>query len=483
MTTIARQHAGLQAVAPAVTHAVWRFLASMRLALFLMVALAIVVLAGTLIDQAPFAVVSDPVAYSRWLDDAGGKYGRWTGTLDRLQLFNIFHATYLRVLLGLLAVNILVCTTSRWRGIWNTVFHTRTRMTEPFLVHAHYNARVQTGMSSTQAADRLRKVLSRSRFRVTIESEPGSVALFGDKNRLSRFGTFFTHLSLILILVGAMAGGIWGFRDPHFSVAEGSTRELGLGTGIAVQLNEFVDEYHPDGTPSDYRAEVTLLEHGEPAKTGTIRVNSPMRYKGVAFHQAFFGQAVVMTVRDASGAVVFSDAVPLSGESGEAQRPAGSFSIPGERITVHVAGPSQAGPDPLVPPGEVRVDVFRGGVREVSPRNLTVGTPAAVAGLTFTFEREVRFAGLNVVKDPGLNIIWAACAFMVAGLVMLFYLPRRRIWALCIDRPGGSADVLIGMPAQRDATLEQEFDRLRTKVVQSVDVRPAQPETTGGRHG
>jgi len=190
-----------------------------------------------------------------------------------------------------------------------------------------------------------------------------------------------------------------------------------------------------------------------------------------------------MTVRDASGTILFSDAVPLSGESGQAQRPAGSFSIPGEGITVNVAGPSLAGPDPLVSPGEVRVDVFHGGVRAVSPRNLTVGTPSDVAGLTFTFEREVRFVGLNVVKDPGMNIVWVACAFMVAGLVMLFYLPRRRIWALCVERPGGSVDVLIGMPAQRDAPLEQEFDRLRTKLADTLDARAAQPETTGAPHG
>jgi len=82
-----------------------------------------------------------------------------------------------------------------------------------------------------------------------------------------------------------------------------------------------------------------------------------------------------------------------------------------------------------------------------------------------------------------MNIIWVACALMVAGLVMLFYLPRRRVWALCVERPGGPVEVLIGMPAQRDAPLEQEFERLRTKLTSSLDARPAQPETTGDRHG
>jgi len=483
MTTITWRQARVHATMPAIGHALWRFLASLQLALFLIVALAAVTFVGTLVEQAPLPVASDQVAYGQWLDEAHGKYGRWTGTFDRLDFFTIFHSTYFRGLLGLLAVNILVCTMSRWRGIWNTVFHTRARTTESFLVHARYSARVQTELAPDEAAERLRTTLSRSHYRVTVESEPGSVAVFGDKNRLSRFGTFFTHLSLILILLGAMAGGIWGFDNPRFSVAEGSTRDLGLGTGIAVQLTEFADEYHIDGTPSDYRAEVTLLEGGEPVKTGVIRVNSPMRYKGIAFHQSFFGQAAVMTVTDASGTVLFRDAVPLAGESGPAQRPAGAFTVPEEGLTVHVAAPSLAGPDPLVRPGEVRVDIFQGGVRAVAPQNLTLGSPANIAGLTFTFEREVRFAGLNVVKDPGMNIVWAACAFMVAGLVMLFYLPRRRLWALCVEQPGGSADVLIGMPAQRDAPLEQEFERLQKNLTSSLEAGAPQTTNTGDCHG
>jgi cytochrome c biogenesis protein len=280
-----------------------------------------------------------------------------------------------------------------------------------------------------------------------------------------------------------MAGGIWGFDNPRFAVAEGSTRELGLGTALAVRLNQFADEYHADGSPSDFRSEVTLLENGRPVKTGVIRVNSPMRYNGVAFHQSFFGQAAVLTVRDGSGAVLFSDAVPLSGETAGGERPVGSFTVPGRDITVHVAGPAVNGRDPLVRPGEVRVDVYSGNLRAVAPRNLTQDEPTAIAGLNFTFEREVRFAGLNVVKDPGMNVIWVACAFMVAGLVMLFYLPRRRLWALCIERPGGAVEVLVGMPAQRDAPLAQEFERLKTRLARSLDAHTADPKPKGDLHG
>jgi hypothetical protein len=36
------------------------------------------------------------------------------------------------VLIGLLTVNIIVCTLNRWKGIWRTAFPQRMRMTDAF---------------------------------------------------------------------------------------------------------------------------------------------------------------------------------------------------------------------------------------------------------------------------------------------------------------------------------------------------------------
>ena len=91
-----------------------------------------------------------------------------------------------------------------------------------------------------------------------------------------------------------------------------------------------------------------------------------------------------------------------------------------------------------------------------------------MAGLDFTFARESRFTGLRVVKDPGTNIIWVASALMVIGLVMLFYFPHRRLWALVKRRDDGTAEVRVGMTAQRDMSLESEFNRLRQRVASAL---------------
>ena len=40
------------------------------------------------------------------------------------------------------------------------------------------------------------------------------------------------------------------------------------------------------------------------------------------------------------------------------------------------------------------------------------GTPATVAGLTVTFDRETQFTGLNVARDPGVPLVWVGALLL-----------------------------------------------------------------------
>lgn len=458
----------------------WRFFSSLKLALVLIFAIAALVLAGTLLDQVPASVLSDGSSYSQWLTMEQRKYGAWTGVFDRLQLFNVFHAVYFRLIMGLLALNIMVCTANRMKSIWILAFRSRVRMAPAFFEHAKFRSRIQVAATPAEAAETIRRSLSRSRYKVQKDVDATSVAMLGDLNRLSPFGTVFTHLSLILILGGAVAGGLWGFKDSEFIVSEGTTRALGNGTNISVRLDQFVDEYYVDGPPRDFRSDVVLFDGGKQVDSGSIRVNSPMRYNGIVFHQSFYGQAAVVNVQDASGKVLFSDSVPLAWQTNDG-RPVGSFSLPVQGLDVYVVGPESGVSDPLVPAGTMRFEVSKQSARAADPTNLLPGKPVQLAGLTFTFVRESRFAGLKIVKDPGVNIIWVGAALMILGMVMLFYLPRRRVWALCRPAEEGGTEVLLAMPLQRDLSLESEFDHLRAKVARALQQAEA-TRSEGGSH-
>jgi cytochrome c biogenesis protein len=450
---------------------VLRLLISVQFAVVLILVIAAIVLVGSAIDQVPPAVRANAALYAQWLEGARAKYGIEAGVLERLQLFDAFHSLFFRVLLALLATSILACTIKRSRSIWYTAFHTRVRVSESFFQHAGLRAAMDVAAPATDAADHLRRTLSTAHYRVKAEAGAGSVALLADKNLLSRFATILTHFSIILVLGAGIAGSFWGFKDPQFVVAEGAQSDLGLVKGLSVQLNHFDASYYPDGRPESYSSDITILDRGVPVKQGVVRVNSPLRFQGISFHQSFFGQAVVMKVQDSSGRVLFDQGLPLSLKTADGQRPVGRLDLPDQNTTVFFTGQSADGMDPVIQPGEVWVDVYRGYLRDAPPEILSQRNPMALGGLTFTFERETRFTGLNVVKNPGMNVLWLASALLFLGLAMTFYLPGRRVWALCKEQADGTTKVLLAMPGQNDVALSGEFQTLSERAAQALDAR------------
>ena len=64
-------------------------------------------------------------------------------------------------------------------------------------------------------------------------------------------------------------------------------------------------------------------------------------------------------------------------------------------------------------------------------------------------------------KDPGQGIVWAAFGFLIVGLAITFYLPRRRIWA----RVAPAGDLAIVARSDRYVDVEREFGRLLDDLV------------------
>jgi cytochrome c biogenesis protein len=331
---------------------VWRLFASVRLALALIFLLTAAVLAGTLLMQAPPSIIDNPASYELWLERARGKYGVFlTDVFDIFQLFNVFHAVWFRLLLALLTANLLVSSIDRWKGVWTTAFSARIRMGDAFFQYARFTASHTAALPVSTTAERIRQALSRSRYRVRTQADPDAVAIYADRNRLSGFGSLLSHMSLVLILAGATVQSLWGFTDSDFIVAEGSASQLGLGTNISVGLEHFIDEYYLEGPPKDFRSEVVIYDKGVPVKEGTIRVNSPMSYEGIRFHQSFFGQTAEIEVADSAGQLLFSEQVPQPWLTKDVRRPLGSFSLPEQGMNVYVIGPLSGQADPLVPAG------------------------------------------------------------------------------------------------------------------------------------
>jgi cytochrome c biogenesis protein len=463
------------------TGQLWHTLTSVRLALILILLIAVATLTGTLLDQVPGSVANDSVSYERWLNGARDRYGIFTDAMARIGLFNVFSSIWFRGLIALLVANIIVCTVNRWSSIRAQVFSPRVRMNPVYFDRARVGAAFSVSLPAATAAVAVRKGLRSAGYR-SLADDGESVAMYADRFRFSRLGTFLTHLSLVLLLIGAIMGRVWGWKDDQFIVAEGATRSVPLASDISVKLEQFQEEWYVEGPPKDFSSELVIYDKGQEVKRGTTRVNSPMSYKGISFNQAFFGQVAVVEVRDAAGNDVFNEGVPLAWTSNQGNRPVGFMELPGQQVTGYIVGPEPGVQDVAVPLGTVRLELYDKPTNQlVKIENLPRNQDVQVEGLTFRFLRESQFTGLKVVKDPGVNIVWIASGLMVLGLVMVFWFPHRRLWALCSPREDGGADVRLAAASQRDLGLEKDFEQVTAKVRRAL-TRRQQDEQKGAGH-
>jgi cytochrome c biogenesis protein len=445
--------------------AVWKFFTSIRLTVALILILVAFSLIGVFIIQVPDGFTHGSAEYSWWLDNAAWpKYGVWVGPMDSFQLFDVFHSIWFLGAGLLLVLNIIACSVNRWRSVWAAAASSRrVKHRPPFYTEGRELAQFHSAESEpSQAGSLVSRALRRSGYRVRTESDSGRLYLSASKNSYSPLATYLIHLSLILFIAAFLITSYLGFRDPFFIVAEGTRAEVGHGTALSLRLEDFNDDYWPDGTPKDYRSDVILYNGGEEVEEGTIRVNHPMGYQGTRFYQSFFGPAAVLSVQAQDGEVLYQDSLALSGilESSPFQRPTGTFILDSENLVVRVIGPALNLADPFIAQGELGLELYdRETALAVGWTTLERGAPAELGALRFTYLRDAMYSGFQVSHDPGNALIWVASALFLIGLGIVFYLPRRQLWVLVEPMEKGSR-LSMRWASLRGPGRNLEFQRL-----------------------
>jgi cytochrome c biogenesis protein len=184
----------------------------------------------------------------------------------------------------------------------------------------------------------------------------------------------------------------------------------------------------------------------------------------LSFYQSFYGPAAAMRVADASGTEIFASGVPLAWSEGDSGRRIGSFVIPGADLTVWVIGTAGTG-DPVVAPGQMRVEVYKGSNgTAVAAQTIDQRTSVALAGYTFSFDREMQYTGLSVARDPGTPLIWLGSLLMIAGFVLVLMFPHQRVWGRLVMRKDGRGMLSLAAAGRRDVTANTEFTNLVTDI-------------------
>lgn len=448
----------------------WRFFCSVRAAIWEVAFLATLILIGTLRGS------SVPRSLADALPVSGPLVERWYA-------WDVFHSLLFMLTLALIAVATLIGgMINRAPGIFKAIAHPTVVTTHGFLRGTGGDATLASAASVSATANTLADTLRERRYRVVSEVRGHETHLYVDKNRFARLGTFPFHIALILFMAGGIIGAHFGFRETEFIVAEGESRPIGHGTGLAVRLDRFEDTYDESGIPSEYTSHLTILDGDRPVASDAITVNDPMSHDGVTIYQSSFGQAVRVRVTDLGGSVLYDGAVELGTFTSNANpdAPAGVVVLRPAEVVLTIIAPDQA------PLNQPELDALRLADQEIYVRARYTGSQggldtrdavlatrqtADLGAIRVEFLRETRFSLFQVARNPAIPLFIVASVLLVGGLMATFYFPHRRIRGIVSPDPAsGGATAHLAPLAKRDWGGQRQFDALLADLAARPDL-------------
>ena len=435
-----------------------KFFMSIRVALFLIGFLTFLSLIGLLLIQAPDEIRRNATEYSWWLDNvAYEKTGVLTNTLALLRFFNIFTSPWFIGGCFLLIVSILFCMYNRFKSSIRLVTQTKIEKDITF----YDSVPLRSVLMSTETPDHtstfLSGVLKKHRYRTVIEKSGANTYLTADKNRFAPFGTYLSHLGIIVLILGVVVGSFTGFRNTSFIISEGEKRDVGFDTGLSLYLDSFQDEYWENGSPKDYRSNIVLYKNTNEVRRSIIRVNHPLNYDGIRFYQSFFGLAAQIQVKNENGSELYYGPVPLTQQAEMNGRiyPVGMIRVPGTLLALHIIGPVQRRAESNSSTERLAVHIYQSNSSgPLSMGVLQQGETLRYSALNITNLGLKRFSGFEIKRDPGTWLIWLASFLFVLGIMMVFYFPFSSVRAIVQTESAGSR-LVIGMSSRhRDAEAE-----------------------------
>ncbi|HYC07872.1 MAG TPA: cytochrome c biogenesis protein ResB, partial [Candidatus Binatia bacterium] len=189
--------------------------------------------------------------------------------------------------------------------------------------------------------------------------------------------------------------------------------------------------------------------------------------------------APVIEIRAADGSLLWDGPVALTDTADNA--PYTTMGIPGTPLGLQLELQSDAnGVATLVAvPYEVTGTNPDGTLvtQNLFPMALGIGDTARSpdTGLSMTLDRVEGATIIIAEQDPGAYIVWVAFLSLISGLLITFYLPRRRVWT----RVGADGELWIVGRSDRYVDFEGEFGRLLDDLVKAR-TPAADPATAAG---
>jgi cytochrome c biogenesis protein len=442
-----------------------KFFTSIRLAIVLLIILAIASILGTLIPQ------------RRTLEEYGARYGQMAGLLMKLQLTGLYHSIWFLALLFLFAVNIIVCTLERLGPKYRRAVRPRIENDPKGLLLLKFKDRAKRNVPPAEAAAELKGLLSGAHYRVKEAAAGPRVHLLGRKKVLGLFGSDVVHVGLLVILAGGIVSGSASIRG-NLDLAEGQVKSAPQAD-FEIRLDKFTTEHYPDGSVKAWKSDLTVLEQGKPVLSQTVAVNHPLTYKGYSFYQTSYGfnwdnPGVEVWAKKKSDPAFLRKLKVKVGERASLDDPDKTTLAVTKFLPDFVLGdnnePVNRSNQPNNPAAFVEgmrdgAPVFSGWIFANYPDFAQMHAASGKAAATtsdLTFELKSfdagQFSVLEAAKDPGVPLIWLGCGLLMAGLALAFYWPTWEIKAVIEDAQGKSDIVVGGLAAKSREAFAVEFE-------------------------
>ncbi len=517
----------------------WRQLTSMRVALFLLLLVAVAAVPGSIWPQRSV----DPTRVATYLEE-NPELGAW---LDRIGMFDVYSSPWFSAIYLLLVISLIGCVIPRTRQHWYAL-RSKPPRAPARLGRLPVHEQRAVAIPPEEAAGELVRRLKRRRYRIRTDdasrapTAPGEVVVSAETGYSRETGNLLFHLAILLV-IGALAWGhLVGWRGDRIVVAgqafsnaaaeyapfeAGPWVDPGSLQPFTVQLDRLDVRFEERvggtqyGAPRDFRAQTTVwtAPDAQPEQR-PLSVNGPLHFGSAAVYLLANGYAPTITVRDGEGHVAYREATPFLAQD-NLYRSLGVVKVPAAKPSqlgftglflptayIDAGGPNSAFPDLKNPeliltayegevyPGQLPQSVFaldtsamtqlkdaRGNALRI---RLAPGDTYQLPGGrgSITFERVDRWAGVSVRYDPAKPLALVGSVLALAGLAASLLVRRRRVFLrLAPDGAGGSVVNVGALAKGEDPLLADAVDRLLEGLPRRADAKAVAgsppPEGTG----
>ena len=386
---------------------VLNWLSSLKIAILLLLLVAISCAAGTLIPQQE----TDQFYYDNF--DENPLFGIIKGNILLFFEFNhIFTSFWFLFLLIWLGLALAVCSFRRQLPLLKSALSWIDYKSPRQIAKLSISQTIVTN-SSSKSLEQLIVNLKKEGWNV--KETDGRIA--ARQGVIGRVGPILIHLGMILLMLGATYGSLNGKTIEKF-LAPGRSIDLvnkNKENGLTIELQKFKIERDPQGRAEQYRSTVKIIEQNGNNQSQEISVNNPLRYKGLTLYQADWSIAAITIKID---------------DSPKLQIPIESITELGEQVWGTIIPTKKNGKDPIL----FTVESEQGPVKIYDSdgtfiRELSISNEGKVKDKLIKIINIIPSSGLLLKYDPGVPIVYTSFAIILIG-GSLSIISTKKIWVL-----------------------------------------------------